>query len=689
MKIVALIQARMGSSRLPGKVLMPLGGIPLLQRVIDAARSVSEVSTVVIATGTTPDNDPIEKYCTTRGIDIFRGSEEDVLHRMAEAAQAFSADAIIRLTADCPLHDPAVISQTVALFRRSGCDYVSNVSPPSWPDGLDCEIVSIKALLAADRIATRPSDREHVTPAIRNDHVRFTRANLPCPLPNLHDLRWTCDTPADRDHIERLIAHLGHPGPYAWTDVLLAEEALAKDMPKTPNGEAPDYRNAGLDRSLLSESRDKSNLAPRRYDTSLRMLAQAEAIIPLASQTFSKSKLQFPVGATPLFLTHGDRSRVWDVDGNEYIDLVNALLCVVLGYRDPDVDAAIRRQLESGISFSLPTPLETVLAEKLTSIIPCAEMVRFGKNGSDATSAAVRIARSATGRNHIISCGYHGWHDWYIGSTTRNAGVPGAIRDLTHAMPYNDLDAARKLFAEFPGQIAAVVMEPANLEIPAPGYLASLRELAHSHGALLVFDEIITGFRFHLGGAQTLFGVTPDLACFGKSMANGMPISAITGSERLMREFDEIFVSGTFGGEALSLAASIATIEKMQREPVIDSLWRSGAILAEQVSRLIRETGLEDWVTLKGFDPWRLLVIKDHPNAPAMAIKTMYIYEMARDGVLAIGSHNVSYALRDSDIAQIVCAYARILPLIAERLKRGTLVDQLETPSLQPVFKVR
>jgi glutamate-1-semialdehyde 2,1-aminomutase len=689
MKIVALIQARMGSSRLPGKVLLTLGSTPLLQRVVDAARAATGISAVVVATGITPDNDPIEAYCKTQGIDVFRGPEEDVLRRMAEAAQAYSADAIVRLTADCPLHDPAIISQAIALFRLSGCDYVSNVSPPSWPDGLDCEIVGIDALLSADRETVRPSDREHVTPAIRNNHVRFTSANLPCPIPGLHSLRWTCDTQDDLEHIEQLIAHLGHPGPYAWTDLLLAEEALAAARPVTRVPGASEYRNAGLDLSLLKESGDRSNIAPRRYDMSLRMLEQAEAVIPLASQTFSKSKLQFPVGAAPLFLTHGDGSRVWDVDGNEFLDLVNGLLCVVLGYRDPDVDAAIRQQLESGISFSLPTPLETVLAEKLTGIIPCAEMVRFGKNGSDATSAAVRIARAATGRDRIIACGYHGWHDWYIGSTTRNAGVPGIIRDLTHTMPYNNLDAAQKLFADFPGQIAAIIMEPANLESPAPGYLESLRDLAHRNGALLVFDEIITGFRFHLGGAQTLFGVTPDLACFGKSMANGMPISAITGSEKLMRQFDDIFVSGTFGGEALSLAASIATIEKMQREPVLDSLWRSGALLAEQVSRLIRENGLEDWMVMKGFDPWRLLTIKDHPAASAMAIKTMYIYEMARDGILTIGSHNVSYALRDSDIVQIVRAYARVLPLISERLKRGTLVEQLEVPSLQPVFRVR
>lgn len=689
MKTVALIQARMGSSRLPGKVMMPLGGVPLLQRVVDAARAVREIDRVAVATGTGPENAVIAEFCAARGIDVHRGPEEDVLRRFAEAARSMSADAVVRLTADCPLLDPAVVAQTVALFRRSRCDYASNVSPPSWPDGLDCEVFTVDALMAVDREAVRPSDREHVTTAIRNNPFRFSCTNLPCPLPGLHELRWTCDTQDDLAHIGRLIGELGGTGPYAWTDVLLAEEALAAGRPGTGRATEKTRRNAGFEVSRLNEVSGGSNRAPRRYDTSIELLARAERVIPLGSQTFSKSRLQFPVGAAPLFLTHGDKGRVWDVDGNEYVDLVNGLLCVVLGYRDPDVDSAIRRQLDAGISFSLPTPLETELADVLVELIPCAEMVRFGKNGSDATSAAIRVARSATRRDRVISCGYHGWHDWYIGATTRNAGVPAATRELTHPVPYNDLDAARKIFAAHPGEIAALIMEPANLEAPAPGYLASLKELVHANGALLVFDEIITGFRFHLGGAQTLFGVSPDLACFGKSMANGMPISAIVGSARLMRHFDEIFVSGTFGGETLSLAASIATIAKMRREPVIDHLWRSGAALADHVTALIDACGLGDWMAMKGFDPWRILAIKDHPAAPAMAIKTMYIYEMARDGVLAIGSHNTSFALGETEIAQVAGAYARILPLIAERLKRGTLVDQLETASLQPVFRVR
>ena len=238
------------------------------------------------------------------------------------------------------------------------------------------------------------------------------------------------------------------------------------------------------------------------------------------------------------------------------------------GYRDPDVDLAIRRQLTRGISFSLPTTLEMELAERLVKHIPCAEMVRFGKNGTDATSAAVRLARAATKRDRLILLGYHGWQDWYIGATTRNLGVPACVSALSHLAPYGDLEAIEDLFARHPGEFAAVMLEPMNTVEPAPGYLKGLKDLVHRHGALLIFDEIITGFRWSIGGAQARYGVTPDLACFGKAMGNGMPISAVVGRADIMRLMEDIFYSGTFGGETLSLAAAIATIDKIDREAV-------------------------------------------------------------------------------------------------------------------------
>ncbi|MES9905366.1 MAG: aminotransferase class III-fold pyridoxal phosphate-dependent enzyme [Sedimenticola sp.] len=426
-----------------------------------------------------------------------------------------------------------------------------------------------------------------------------------------------------------------------------------------------------------------------RYTQSQILLERAERVIPLGSQTFSKSNMQYPQGETPLFLDKGRGGRVWDVDDNEYVDLVCGLLPVLLGYCDPDVDAAIRMQMENGISFSLATKLEVELAERLVEMIPCAEMVRYGKNGTDATSAAVRLARAFTGSDHILAGGYHGWQDWYIGATTRSKGVPEAVRKLTHKVPFNDLDAVRNHLEYYSEDVAAMIMEPMNIMEPFPGYLEELKELLQSHGALLIFDEVITGFRYAPGGAQELFGVTPDLASFGKAMGNGMPISAVVGRAEIMHEMKEIFFSSTFGGEALSLAAAIAVVDKIKREPVIDRLWSTGQKLANGVQEQLSRFELDEYISLAGKAPWMLLQFKDHPNADKDVLKTLLLREMIGNDVLLNGSHNVCFAHNDTDVAIVVNAYKEALSVIAEEVKIVGVEDRLDIPIIRPVFSVR
>ena len=344
----------------------------------------------------------------------------------------------------------------------------------------------------------------------------------------------------------------------------------------------------------------------------MEMLVRAEKVVPFGTQTFSKSKLLFPIGKAPHFIERGKGGRVWDVDGNEYVDLMAGLLPVLLGYCDPDVDKAIRQQLENGISFSLATELEVILAEKLVDLIPCAEMVRFGKNGSDVTAAAIRLARAVTGRDEVIMCGYHGWHDWSIGTTVRNKGVPDAVSSLTHRAQYNDPEHLQSIFKSGKNKIAALILEPVSTEYPVEGYLETVKEMCEQHGSLLIFDEIITGFRAAPGGAQELFSVTPDIACFGKAMGNGMPISAIVGRSEYMKVFEDVFFSGTFAGETLSLAAANAVIDKITKEPVIDTLWKQGKYLSEQIELLIQKQGLDNVLRLSGIPPWQALKIVEH-----------------------------------------------------------------------------
>lgn len=426
-----------------------------------------------------------------------------------------------------------------------------------------------------------------------------------------------------------------------------------------------------------------------RYRKSRELLQRAERVIPLGSQTFSKSRVVYPANAAPLFLSHGKGSHVWDVDGNEYVDFVNGLLPVILGYDDADVIEAVTRQLKRGVTFSLATELEIEVAELLREIIPCAEMVRFGKNGSDATSGAIRIARAHTGRDRIAVCGYHGWQDWYIGATTRNKGIPKAVGELTHKFAYNDLEALRTLLDAHPDEFAAVMMEPMNAEEPRPGYLQGVCDLTHEHGALFVLDEIITGFRYHLGGAQTLFGVVPDLAAFGKSMGNGFPISAIVGKARYMAEMEEIFFSSTFGGETLSLAASLATIRKMQREPVHEKLNAIGTRVIEITRRNIERCGLDSCVAIVGKPSWSLMQFKDSGSATAAQVKSLYLQEVIARGILTAGSHNICYAHTDDDVRQLDSAQREAMDCIREALRAGDLAERLMGPPIEPVFRVR
>ena len=428
----------------------------------------------------------------------------------------------------------------------------------------------------------------------------------------------------------------------------------------------------------------------RSFAKSQAFLARSQQVIPLGSQTFSKSRTQYPYGVSPFFITHAKGSRAWDLDGNEYIDFVSSLASITLGYQDPDVNAAVRQQLdESGVIFSLPHPLETEVAELISEMVPCAEMVRFGKNGSDATAGAVRVARAFTDRDRVAVCGYHGWQDWYIGSTARHRGVPQAVRDLTHGFKYNDLGSLAETLGAHPGQFAAVILEPMNVVAPQPGFLEGVRSLAHQHGALLVFDETITGFRYANGGAQALFGVTPDLATFGKGLANGYPLSAVAGRRDVMMMMEEIFFSFTFGGETLSLAAAKATLTKLKTLPVADTLKRHGQRIMAGLQAIIDQHALQDLFSTSGHPTWSFLNIQDGRNATAFEIKTLWMQEMHERGILSVGTHNVSFAHSDADIDALLKAYGEVLPMIGQVLQQGRLMQVLRCEPLVPLFKVR
>lgn len=412
--------------------------------------------------------------------------------------------------------------------------------------------------------------------------------------------------------------------------------------------------------------------------------ARAVGLMPPTTQVLAKGPTQYVDGVAPKYAARGRGATLWDVDGNEYLDYSMGVGPVSLGYCHPEVDAAIRRQLEDGITFSLMHPLEVEVSELIAETIPCAQSVRFGKSGAEATSAAVRTARAFTGRDRILSCGYHGWHDWYIGTLPRDAGVPGAVRELISTFAYNDLAS---LEASIDDATAAVILEPMTFEHPSPGFLEGVVEIAHRHGALVIFDEIWTGYRWAVGGAQERYGILPDLATVSKGMGNGVPISALVGRRDVMSvlESDAFFFS-TFGGEALALAATRATIEIIRRDDVPAHMERVGAAVQSGVDELAHRHGLGDVVRCKGH-PARSLVDFDASAGDPLLQKSLVQQELIRRGILWQGFHTISAAHTDGDVDRTLSAYDQALALLAAAVSAGDLADRIEGTPVQPVFR--
>ncbi len=421
------------------------------------------------------------------------------------------------------------------------------------------------------------------------------------------------------------------------------------------------------------------------FSKSEQYLERALKTIPLGSQTFSKSKVQYPFGVSPYFAKKAKGANVWDVDDNQYIDFINGLCSITIGHCEDSVTEAVKEQLEIGSIFSLGHELEFLVAEKICQLVPSAEKVRFGKNGSDATAGAIRLARAYTNRDHVAVCGYHGWQDWYIGTTSKNMGVPQATQDLTHTFQYNNIDSLKKLLEANEGKIAAVILEPINVVLPKDNFLEKVKELAHQHGAVLIFDETITGFRYANGGAQAYFNVTPDLSTFGKGLANGYPLSAIVGKSEIMELMEEIFFSFTFGGETLSLAAALNVLTRLEKEPIIDQLWETGNYLLENLQKLIDDKGLTDQ-----FNLWGTAVFSGcAPTATGdelWLIKTLFMQEMIASGILSLGTHNISYAHTKEHVDILLKAYASFFDKLNST---SDIKSLLKCEPIEPLFKVR
>ncbi|MFP6769767.1 MAG: aminotransferase class III-fold pyridoxal phosphate-dependent enzyme [Planctomycetaceae bacterium] len=436
-----------------------------------------------------------------------------------------------------------------------------------------------------------------------------------------------------------------------------------------------------------------------RIARSMEMYERLLELIPGGTQLISRRPTRFALGVSPVVASHGKGARIWDVDGNEYIDWVSAIGSVILGYTDPVVDEAVRAQIQKGANFSITHELELELAELLVERIPCAEMVRYARGGGDACAVAVRIARGTTGRDKVLFCGYHGWHDWYQAANhgadenldqhlfpgIEPIGVPKALAGTAIPFPYGDLEALARQLEQHVGEVAAIMMEPMRSDLPPEGYLEGVQQLARDHEVVLIFDEVSTGFRPSDAGVQPVLGVVPDMAVFAKSISNGYAMGAVVGSREVMEPAAQMFVSSTYWGETLGLAASLATLTELRQRDACATIAGVGSRLKERLNAVGEEVGLG--VRCVGIDYHPHLEFPVEDPTLRNKVGTLYVQEMAKRGCHGYTSFYINAAQGEAEIEQTVDAAREVFTLIGEALDAGQVDERLEARERQEFFR--
>ncbi len=620
MKVVAIVQARMGATRLPNKVMKLIGGVPMIELLLSRLSLATEVNQIIVATSVDGRNQPLVDQARRLGFECIQGSENDVLDRYLQAAKAAKADVVIRITGDCPLVDPALVDEAIRQFKAAGVDYLSNTSPPSYPDGLDIEVFTYAALERAATETDKAYDREHVTPYLRTAG-QFRQATMQNEE-DLSVLRWTVDEPADFAVISNIFAHFTPEIHFTWRQVL----ELQRSHPELFAANQQLLRNEGA-----------------TLGTGQKLWKRAKRVIPGGNMLLSKRAEMFLPEQWPAYFSKAKGCKVWDLDGNEYIDMsIMGIGTNILGYGHPEVDAAVQQTVLAGNMSTFNCPEEVYLAEKLIELHPWADMARFARSGGEANAIAIRIARAATGKDKVAICGYHGWHDWYLSANLGDDksldghllpglepnGVPRNLRGTVFPFNYNRYDELETLVNAH--DIGVIKMEVVRNQGPEDNFLHKVRQLATDRGIVLIFDECTSGFRETFGGLHKKYGVEPDMAMFGKALGNGYAITATIGRREIMEAAQSTFISSTFWTERIGPTAALKTLEVMERLQSWDTITSIGLAIRQRWQQLADQHGLK-------IDHWGLPALTgftiQSPNA--LAYKTLITQEMLAKGYLA------------------------------------------------------
>ena len=694
-KIVGITQARVGSSRLPNKVLLEIAGKPLLAYHLERVSQSKLVNKWIVATTNEPDSDKICSIAQANNIAYYKGSLTNLLDRFYQAAKDEQPDYVVRVTSDCPLVDPSLVDETITVCLENNLPYYYNQLNPAFPDGLDVEVFSFKALEEAWNKAETNFDKEHVTPFIRRKYVVADEIINHFKVPAQYaPLRVTVDEVHDFQLIKNLIETLGsNEGWIVYANYLINN--------KLDKFNKHIQRNEGMITSKLNETKLRHITL---FDASDAHRKVIHDLIPGGAHTYSKGDDQFPQLA-PAAISHGKGSHVWDLDGNEYLDCSMGLTSVSLGHAYEPVVQKVKAELDKGVNFQRPSYLEKEMAEKFLSLVPTHDMIKFAKNGSTATTAAVKLARAKTNRKIVAFPFDHPFYsidDWFIGKSACNRGVPEEIAELSVTFKSCDINSLKALFKQYPNQIACVITEPekstcingCNCSKSPEEFLKQAIELTHQNGALFIVDEMVTGFKTGFPGSMTKYGIDPDMATWGKGIANGFSFCALTGKKEVMelggiRNIGEekiFLVSTTHGGETHAMAAAIATIDEFQQKNVLSHLHTIGRKIVELCQYMVAKYELTNEVVIVPTIWMPTFIFKDLNGVPCSGLRTLFMQEMIKKGVLFQGIFDPCYSHTEDDAYYFAKAFGESLEVYKRALNEGYEKYLVGEPA-KPVFR--
>lgn len=670
----------MGSTRLPGKVMKKVVDSPVIELLLNRLSQTERIDQVILATSQSPENISLVEHVSKLGYSVFQGDEKDVLGRFYEASKKYQGDIIVRITGDCPLVDPVLVDSIIDEFIKGHFDYYTNTLPPTFPDGLDVEIFTFEALEKANNESTKSTEREHVTPYLRNSNS-FKKGNYISDS-DYSNLRWTLDEYSDLEFIRGVFENFQPNIYFSWSEVL----KLIQKYPSLNLFNQHIMRNEGYLVSKMNEIELRNNVD---FTLSNQYRSSIHNLIPGGAHTYSKGDDQFPI-LSPAAIDYGKGSHLWDIDGNEYLDCSMGLTSVSLGHAYPSVVNAVTLELQRGVNFQRPSILEKEMAERFLDLVPQHDMIKFAKNGSIVTTAAVKLARAFTGRKLVafpVDHPFYSYDDWFIGSTACNKGVPEEFSSLSVTFKSYDLNSLKELFEKYPNQISCIITEPEKSVYPAylgdkfcpRDFLKNAIELCHANGALFIADEMVTGFKTAFPGTISKWNLKPDMATWGKGIANGFSFCALTGTKEIMElgginrpgEEKVFLISTTHGGETHALSAALATIKVFQENDVISHIHTLNKLLARSCKKLTIDFGLSNNIDVIECEWMPTFIFKNEKGEVCQGFRTLFMQEMIRNGVLFQGIFVSCFSHTEDDIYYFVKAFEASLKVYQKALKDG------------------